>query len=233
MMGVKERVGVRIRRALRRATPSHVVRTRMTKRTISEFAEKVGLVYFGYVDQRDDDHRLVRGHTVSRTHMDNHYCIGTVRGYDVVLVSRNDMVRTRSGKLERCHWLIYTIDLHTKQAVPHMYIGHKSRDAQFAASYELLTPLSIGHFGVYPRQFLNEYTVYGKPTHALEIEQYISPQVAEVIATHFKSASFEIEDGTVFLYVESEHPSEATLEKLLSNGLWIAEVIDTTANQGK
>jgi len=232
-MGMRERMAVRVRRALRRATPAHVVRTRITKRTINEFAEKVGLVYFGYVDQRDDDHRLVRGHTVSRTHMDNHYCIGTVQGYDVVLVSRNDMVRTRGGRLERCHWLIYTIDLHTKQSVPHMYIGHKSRDAQFAASYEQLMPLSIGHLGAYPRQFLNEYTVYGRATHALEIEQYIAPQVAEVITSHFKGASFEVEDGTVFLYVESEHPSEALLEKLLSNGLWLAEVIDTAANQGK
>ena len=73
-------------------------------------AEKVGLVYFGYVDQRDDDHRLIRGHTVSQTHQDNHYCIGTVRGYDVMLALRNDVIRTRSGKDERCHWLIYAID---------------------------------------------------------------------------------------------------------------------------
>lgn len=232
-MSMRERVGPRIQRALQRATPGHMVRTRLTKRTINEFAEKVGLVYFGYVDQRDDDHRLVRGHTVSRTHVDNHYCIGTVRGYDVVLVSRNDMVRTRSGKLERCHWLIYTFDLHTKQSVPHMYVGHKSRDAQFAASYKQLMPLSIGHFGIYPQRFMNEYTVYGKATHALEIEQYITPQVAEVISTHFRGASFEIEDGTVFLYVESEHPNESLLEKLMSNGLWLAEVIDTAALQGK
>ena len=225
-MSIRERLALRVRRALRRATPAHMVRARITKRTINQFAEKVGLVYFGYVDQRDDEHRLVRGHTVSRTHNDNHYCIGTVRGYDVVLVSRNDLVRTRAGKLERCHWLIYTIDLRTKRSLPHMYIGHKSRDARFAASYEQLIPLSIGHFGAYPHRFLSEYTVYGKATHALEIEQYITPQVAEVISTHFRGASFEIEDDTIYLYVESEHPSESLLEKLLSNGLWLAEVID-------
>lgn len=229
-MSVRERLALRVRRALQRATPAHMVRARLTKRTISLFAEKVGLVYFGYVDQRDDEHRVVRGHTVSRTHNDNHYCIGTVRGYDVVLVSRNDLVRTRAGKLERCHWLIYTIDLHARQSLPHMYIGHKSRDAQFAASYEQLIPLSVGHFGVYPHRFLSEYTVYGKATHALEIERYITPQVAEVISTHFRGASFEIEDDTIYLYVESEHPSESLLEKLLSNGLWLAEVIDGSAS---
>lgn len=230
-MKARQRLTLRLARALRHATPAHVVRTRLTKRVMSEFAEKVGLVYFGYVDQRDDEHRLVRGHTVSKTHRDNHYCIGTVRGYDVVLVSRNDVVRTRAGNLERCHWLIYTIDLHTNQTVPHFYVGHTSRDALFAASYEQLQPLAIGTLGSYPKAFLDHYTMYGQATHAVQIEQLIAPQAAEVIASHFRNASFEIEDNTVFLYIESEHPTEAMLEKMLSNGLWVAELIDAVMSQ--
>ena len=227
-MGTRERATIRLKRALRHTTPNHIVRTRLTKRVISRFAEKVGLVYFGYVNQKDDDHRLVRGHTVSQTHLDNHYCIGTVRGYDVVLVSRNDVVRTRGGKLERCHWLIYTIDLHTRQSLPHCYIGHQSRDTVFAAAYEQLYPIVLGSTAQYPRRFLSEYTVYSTAAHALDIEHILSPQVAEVISTHFSSASFEIEDNTIYLYVESEHPNEALLEKLLSNGLWLAESIDAS-----
>lgn len=227
-MGTRERATIRLKRALRHTTPNHLVRTRLTKGVISRFAEKVGLVYFGYVNQKDDDHRLVRGHTVSQTHLDNHYCIGTVRGYDVVLVSRNDVVRTRNGKLERCHWLIYTIDLHTRHSIPHCYIGHQSRDTVFAAAYEQLYPIVLGSTAEYSRRFLSEYTVYSTAAHALDIERILSPQVAEVISAHFSSASFEIEDNTIYLYIESEHPSEALLEKLLSNGLWLAESIDTS-----
>ena len=217
---------LRFHRALRHARPSHLVRKRLQRSTIERFADAVGLVYFGFVDQRDDDHRLIRGHTVSATHQDNHYCIGTVRGYDVMLVLRNDVVRLASGKDKRCHWLIITIDLHTKADVPHCYIGHTSRDDEFAAAYCRLQPLAIGGLGAYPHAFSSNYTMYGSATNALQIERTIPPQVAEVIASHFQGVSVELEDNMVYLYIESQRPDEAQLDTMLSNGLWLAEAID-------
>ena len=230
---MKRQTALRFQRTLRHLRPSHIVKTRMTGGTIARFAEKVGLVYFGYVDQRDDDHRLIRGHTVSQTHQDNHYCIGTVRGYDVMLTLRNDVIRTNTGKEQRCHWLIYTIDLHTKADVPHCYVGHRSRDDVFAASYRQLHPLAIGGLGAYPHSFSGQYTMYGAATNSYAIERIINPQIAEVIATHFQGMSIEIEDGAVYLYVESERPNEAQLEKMLSNGLWLVEAIDSLYAQAK
>ncbi len=225
---MKRQTTLRIKRALRHIRPSHIAKMHMTRGIIEQFAEKVGLVYFGYVDQRDDDHRLIRGHTVSQTHQDNHYCIGTVRGYDIMLALRNDVVKTRAGKDQRCHWLIYTIDLHTKIDIPHYYIGHRTRDDVFMASYGQLQPLAIGGLGAYPRKFSNEYTIYGAPTHSYAIERMINPEVAEVVATHFQNASVEVESNTLYLYIESERPTEAQLEKLLANGLWLAEAIDNS-----
>lgn len=219
----------RIKRALRRMTPQHIVRARITRRTIEHFADKVGLVYFGYVDQRDDDYRLIRGHTVSATHLDEHYCIGTVNGYDVMLALRNDFVQTGAigSDAERHHWLIYTIDLHTKSDVPHCYVGHRSRDALYMAGYNSLKPLLLGALHPYSHDFVSKYTIYAQAGRALEIERVITPQIADTIAVHFRGASFEILDNTIYLYVETEHPEEATLEKLLSSGLWLAESIDT------
>ncbi len=228
-MTAKQRAILRMKRAVRHMRPRHVIRTQMTRKTIEGFAEKVGLVYFGHVDQRNDEHRLVRGHTVSATHIDDNYCAGTIRGYDVMLVSRNDVLkRPDDTKERRCHWLIVAIDLHTKAEVPHCYVGHHSQDSVFRASYERIYPLAIGSFyGAYPHRFISEYTVYGKATHALNIERTITPQVAMVIATHFSGASIEIKEGSLYLYIESERPNEALLEKMLSNGLWLAESIDT------
>lgn len=230
-MSARRRFHVRFRRALRHMTPRHVVRSRLTKRTMMQFAEKVGLVYFGYVDQRDDEHRLIRGHTVSETHQDNHYCVGSVRDYDVMMVLRNDTIETSSVERrveQRCHWLIVTVDMHTKVDLPHCYVGHHSRDHAFKASFEALSPLALGSLHEYSHRFMSEYGLYAKATHALEVERMITPQMSEVIATHFEGASIEIEDNTIFLYVESPRPSEAVLEKMLSNGLWLAECIDAT-----
>lgn len=228
-MGMHHRTRIRLRRALRHMTPAHLARTRITRRTMMRFAEKVGLVYFGYVDQRDDEHRLVRGHTVSDTHQDNHYCVGSIKGYDVMMVLRNDTIEVGQAHKEeaRCHWLIVTIDLHTKEELPHCYIGHHNRDQAFKASFEALSPLLLGALHQYSHQFLSDYTIYAKATHALQIERTITPQMSEVIASHFVGASIEIEDNTIFVYVESPRPSETLLEKMLSNGLWLAEQIDS------
>jgi len=229
-MSAGHRFHVRFRRALRHMTPGHVVKSRITKRTMMQFADKVGLVYFGYVDQRDDEHRLIRGHTVSETHQDNHYCVGSVRDYDVMMVLRNDTIATSLEHREerRCHWLIVTVDVHTKSDLPHCYIGHHSRDHAFKASFEPLSPLALGSLHEYSHRFMSEYSLYAKATHALEIERMITPQMSEVIGTHFEGASIEIEDNTIFLYVESPRPSEGVLEKMLSNALWLAECIDST-----
>lgn len=209
-------------------TPSHVVSSRIAQRTIQRFVDKAGLVYFGTVDQHDDEHRLVRGHTVSATHIDNHYSVGSIRGYDVTMVLRNDVIQKIGSHHadQRCHWLIVTIDLKTKHDAPHFYVGHRSRDEAFRASFEQLSPIALGAFAPYPQHFLDAYTVYGHATHALAIEQIITPQIALVIMSHFKEASFEIEDNTIYLYVESAYPSEDILERMMSNGLWLAESID-------
>lgn len=227
---MRRRFRAHIKRTLNRMTPRHMVRSRLTRKTIAAFAEKVGLMYFGYVDQRDDEHRLVRGHTVSETHRDDHYCVGSIRGYDIMMVLRNDLIEDPHNRAhtERCHWLIVTIDLHTKYELPHCYIGHRNRDHAFRASFERLNPLALGGLHEYSHRFLSEYTLYAKATHAMEIERMITPAVSEVIAAHFAGASIEIEDNTIFLYFESQRPTEVALEKLVSNGLWLAESLDAT-----
>ncbi len=196
----------------------------MTAGRIARFAEKIGLVYFGYVNQRNDEHRLVRGHTVSKTHRDDHYAVGTVKGYDVALVSRNDTpLRHPAGGYQS---LIITVDLHTKDELPHIYIGHKTREATFHSTYHQLPLVRLEYVAAYPVAFSQQYAVYTAPSKVHEVASIIGPHVADVISTHFQDVSLEIDQGTIYAYIESEHPSEVLLEKMLSNCLWLGEVID-------
>ena len=226
MTSPRERRLIRTKRALRHIMPSHIVKNRITKRSFERITEKVGMMYFGSVSQREDEHRLVRGHTVSATHIDDHYSVGSINGYDCMLVLRNDVVvKHKHPRVEsRCHWLICSIDLKTQHDVPHIYIGHASRDELFKASFERLIPLNMTGF---TERFNDHYTIYGRATYGDAIQQYIDPLTAETIAMHFKNASIEIEDNTLYLYIESKHPDEVLIEKMLSNGLWLAEVIDS------
>ena len=224
----RKRFLARGKRAVRHMLPPHIIRSHLTAGVIKNFADRMGMVYFGAVHHNDEGHRLIRGHTVSHSHLDHHYAVGSVRGYDIAMVLRNDVVLAAGDRREqRCHWLIMTVDLHTKNDVPHLYIGHRNRDNAFRASFEQITPLYIGATGRYPASFLDAYTVYGQAINTIAIERTITPQMSEVIVSHFEHASIEIEDGTVYLYIESQRPTTGQLEKLLSNTLWLAECIDT------
>jgi len=149
--------------------PAKVVQARLHKRVMMDFAEKVGLVYFGYVDQRSDEHRLVRGLTMSARHHDNHYCIGTFQGYDMTLVERSDTIAF-PGKSTRTHnWIIMEFDLHTNVDVPHVFVGLRSHNDTFYAhlftKFPTLAKAPLGAFGGYLPSFTNKYSVYTAPVH--------------------------------------------------------------------
>lgn len=226
-MSTKERLVLRTKRAFRHIQPKHLATKLATSRVVKDFSEKIGLVYFGYVDQKDDDHRLVRGYTVSATHQDNYYSIGSVRGYDVMLTIRNDVVTVPGkNKQRRCHWLIATIDLHTTADLPYLYIGYKTDIETYRSAYKMTAPLRFGVLGQYPVEFSQNYTPYGEPGRAIEIEKLVSPDIADVICRDFPKISIELDEKTLYLYMESQRPRESTLDTIVSDGLWLAAALD-------
>jgi len=198
-----------------------------------EFAEKVGLVYFGYVDQRNDDHRLVRGLTVSADHRDNHYCIGTYHDYDVTFVERTDTI-SFPGKASKTHdWLIMAFDLRTTIDLPHVFIGLHSHNDTFYAhlftKFSNLAKVHLGTFSVYPQEFTQRYTLYAPPSEAISAEILFDAGVAKNIGDHFGNMTIEVANGCVYLYTDGQRPTAALLEKMLQYGVWLATTIDRQA----
>jgi hypothetical protein len=213
--------------------PAKVLQSRLHAKVYKQFADRLGLVYFGYVDQRSDEHRLVRGLTVSAKHRDNHYCIGHYEGYDVMLVERSDTIHF-PGKPKRGHeWIIMTFDLHTTTDLPHIFLGlHTHSDTFYAhlfTKFSSLTKVPLGTFGVYDPVFINKYSIYTDPSQTIQAEKLIDPQTAATIGAHFGTFTVEIADGCVYMYAENHRPTQALLEKMLKYGAWLAAVVDTNA----
>lgn len=218
------------RRIITSLAPAKVIQARLHKRVMMEFAEKIGLVYFGYVDQRSDEHRLVRGLTMSTRHHDNHYCIGTFQGYDMTLVERSDTL-TFPGKSSQSHdWIIMEFDLHTKVDLPHIFIGLRTHSDTFYAhlftKFPTLAKAPLGTFSGYLASFTNKYTVYTSPAHLDMAQRLVDPSVAQVIGDHFGNLMIEISEGSVFIYAEDQRPSQALLDRMLKFGVWLAASID-------
>jgi hypothetical protein len=197
-----------------------------TKKCITDFAEENGMVYFGYVSQRDDDHHIVRGMTVSTKHKDDHYFIGTYDGYDTVFVERSDSLK--NGKKHK--WHIAEFDLKTTVDLPHVFIGSKTKTHGFSElmtiKYPTLHPSSVGATAAYPRSFVSQFDVYVSPAHAVTAERLITPEIAEVIASHFSGLVMEITEQALYVYSEKAIITPSLLTAMIKNGAWLATKID-------
>lgn len=205
--------------------------SRSSKRLATDFSEAAGLVYFGYVSQRDDEHHIVRGVTVSNKHKDDHYCIGSYDDYDVVFVERSDTLHSGKDHI----WHIIEVDLKTEADIPHMFISSHARATGFhellKTKYHTMLPHTMGSIHAYPPSFTTEFTVNVTPAHAISAEQIITPDVSDKIAAHFKGLTVEITHDALYIYCERVHVNQATLMTMLTNGVWLAEQIDKNSRQ--
>lgn len=202
-----------------------------SKRLATELSEEMGLVYFGHVSQRDDEHHIVRGMTVSNQHKDDHYCIGTHDGYDVIFVERSDTLH--SGK--KHVWHIIEVDLKAEVDIPHLFISSHTQATGFHellnAKYRTMLPHTMGAVQPYTSEFNSAFNVNITPAHAVVAERLITPDVADKISVHFKGLSVEITHDAVYIYSEKAHTNLSMLVTMLKNGVWLAEQIDKNSRQ--
>lgn len=218
---------------IRRLMPASTLLRRANKRTIMQFAENVGLVYFGVVDQQSDDHPLIRGLTLSRHHRDNHYCVGSLYNYDIALVERTDVIRF-PGKPNRDQvWLIMQFDLHTTADLPHIFLGlHTHSETFYAnlfATFGQMQRAPLGTFGMYDKSFLDRYAIYTSPAESLTAERLFDNEMTKMLAAHFGSLTIEVVDGSLYLYSEHRRITQSLLETMLKNGAWLAKHLDDRA----
>ena len=204
---------------------------RSTKRIVRGVADETGLVYFGYVSQRNDEHHILRGMTVSTKHHDDHYCIGTYDEYDVVIVERSDTLR--NGKKHA--WHIIEFDLKTTIDIPHIFIGSGRHGSGFHELLDMKFPtlksISLGSTAQYDSNVVAHFNLYTTPAHAVTAEQLITPEIARVIASNFLGLAIEVTEQALYIYSEKTHLSKALLMTMLKNGAWLAAQLDKNSRQ--
>ncbi|MDN5275782.1 MAG: hypothetical protein JWN33_431 [Candidatus Saccharibacteria bacterium] len=221
---------LRLQSVVRRNSPN----SRNRRRLILKFAEKMGMVYFGRVDQFIDEHRVVRGLTVSSTHKDDSYCVGSYNGYDISLVDRTDIVVDAKQNSVSHNWLILEIDLNTSKDVPHFFLQpHSHEEAAYAKlflAFAKLQPASLDVFAAQPPEFSRRYGVFVTPTDALRTEKYLNAIITRKIAAHFWPLAVEVYHNTVYIYASNhKHVTMQLLSTMLENGVWLASALDENA----
>jgi hypothetical protein len=198
--------------------------TRARGKVLRRVADKLSLVYFGTVDHTSDEHDVIRGLTVSTSHKDKHFTVGTYDGYDIALVDRYD---------KQHNWGILQVSLRNDRAVPHLFFLPKQREAHFADRFSGTRFLaSINQFTSLPQpqDFSSRYELLVAPQYAHSVEHLLSPHFLHGVAAHFWPHALELKDGKLFVYITEHRLDETVLLSSIESALWLADAIDTREN---
>lgn len=225
---------VNLKRSSYRAL-QNVTTAKNHRRIIEKFTDKTGMVYFGSVSQHKDEHRLIRGFTASSTHKDNHFSVGTVDGYDISIVERNDVFLNIVNKVEFKNWLIIAIDLKNGNNFPYIFIKpNNHNDNSFGllfATHPTLSAIKFGTFEKYPAGFTDRFSVYSMLENTIEVEKILPADSLEILSKHLWPYSIEVVDGVMYIYSDNEKISHNSLTTMLNVGLWVARHLDSMINQ--
>lgn len=207
-----------------------------TSAVFRQFAEHYDLVYFGRLHQEDDDQRIVRGVTVSTQHVDEHYCVGTVHGYDIVLLLRTDKItQPNTTRTEKYSWVIMQFDLHSQYDHPHVFIDGGHHNELFYQTlfvkFARLMKMDKALFGEANHDFTERFTAYTPPDALDELPLILEGDVGPTMATHFAHLDFEWFQDRLIVYSTGRMPTKHLLEHMLRAGLWLSGVLDTYGTQ--
>lgn len=201
-----------------------LIRDAASKKVIKQFDAKYNLVYFGYVDPRQDDHELVRGITASAYHTDNHYSVGVINGHDVTLVERRNTLSFPGKPDSSYRWLIMQFDLKGGH-LPHIFIDAHHHDETFFANlfiafshFEDTTPAIARH----SQQFAQHFKVFTPHTTLGDALHVLNGAITTTLAHHFKQFDYEIKDDQLFIYASNTVLTPLILNEMLRAGLWLA-----------
>lgn len=200
-----------------------------TRRLIKQFASKYHMVYFGHVDPREDEYELVRGVTVSTSHVDNHYTVGTYNTHDIILVERRNTLSFPGKQDAAYRWLIAQIDL-KRSGLPHVFIDSHHHDAMFYANaFAAKNGIQdlTGYFSGVSATFGHRCKLFASPADYAQAGALITSEVAETLARHFHQFDYEFLDDRVLVYASNANLTPATLEEMLRVGSWLADHCNT------
>lgn len=204
-----------------------------SKATFKNACERYDLVYFGSVSQHTDEHQMVRGFTLSPSHVDRHYCVGTVSGRDIILLERTDTISFASKPSKGFTWVILQIDLSHKLDT-HIILNscryeEVVYDNLFAKVHNLKL-YSKDFFTSYDQKFLDNFAVYAQSQHSPDVLSIIEPGMASVLGHHFSGMDYEFFHDNLIIYLPTKLPTDSQVESLIKAGLWLSDQIDNKEN---
>lgn len=199
-----------------------------TRKVIKQFARKADLVYFGYVNQRDDANELIRGITVSASHVDRHFCVGTYKGYDISLVERSNTISFPEQPSRQYRWLILQVDLR-REDLPHMFIDANHHDQQFYETLFMRFANFTNAAALFTERdvtFSRSFKLFTPADKFDEADSIMQPAITNELTRHYRQFDYELEGDRLLVYANDPMVTPHMLQEIVNAGLWFARQLD-------
>lgn len=220
--------GEALARLRRRLSPV----SRQRGATLRKLYNSLGLVYFGSINQHEDDINVVRGFTASLTHQDRHYAVGDYNGYSLRIVDRYDMIHAAHAKRHLQQWTIIEIDLHRNE-LRHLFFVPTGAQApeyeRLFATQPHMQPLNSMLLSNHSPEFHGRFQILARASHFQEVARFFSSPIIVGMASRFWPHGIEIEHGKLLVYMTEHRLTKTVLESTIASALWLAETIDEAA----
>lgn len=199
------------------------------KKVFRDACQLYDLVYFGYVSQHSDEHQMVRGFTLSPSHTDQHYCVGTVSGRDIVLMQRTDTISFPAKPSRAYTWLVLQVDLNRTMPV-HMLLNSCRYDEVMYDS--LLARLSHLHtfeaaaLARYDQAFTSKFHVFAPLSRSDEAFALLNQETVSILGHHFAGFDYEIIGDELIISLPTASPTPKDIEHIIKSGIWFAGQLD-------
>lgn len=200
-----------------------------TKRVFKHICEQFDLVYFGSVSQHADEHQMVRGFTLSPSHTDRHYCVGTVAHRDLILLERTDTISFPDKPSRPYTWTILQIDLAVRVPAHIILNSHQYDDIVYRRLFTALHTMRQADatmFAGHDPTFVGAFRVYSAPQQLDHVVRLLPPDTTSVLGHHFAGFDYELSGERLLVYYPTAAPTATRIELMSKAGIWLAGEIE-------
>ncbi len=199
------------------------------KKVFKDLCEQLDLVYFGSVSQHHDEHQMVRGFTLSPSHVDRHYCVGTVGGRDIIVLQRTDTVSFPDKPSKAYTWVLLQLDMKKRTDLHLVLNSYNYESPVYDTLFKKLQHLQLispGSLPYYDQSFLQRFKLYSQLHNADHIQQTLSNETARTLSHHFGMFDYELIEDELIVYAPVSMPHQKDIEHMIKAGLWFTDELE-------
>ncbi len=205
------------------------LQTNRVKKVFKDLCEQLDLVYFGNVSQHHDEHQMVRGFTLSPSHVDRHYCVGTVGGRDIILLQRTDTVSFPDKPSKAYTWVLLQLDMKKRTDLHLVLNSYNYESPVYETLFKKLQHLQRIHLEALPQydsSFLQRFKLYSQMQHIDHIPLTLSNDTVRTLSHHFGMFDYELIEDELIVYAPVTAPHQKDIEHMIKAGIWLADEIE-------